>query len=61
MQVFKRVPEAEIAPEHFEQATASYEELRKATLALLPPGHATERAVDAGEPRAAIPAETVER
>jgi hypothetical protein len=59
MQVFKRVPEGEIVPASFEQATASYEELRKASVALLPPGHATERAVDAGESPVAIPAETV--
>ena len=58
MNVYKRVPEDEIMPESFEQATASYEELRKATLALLPPGRPLSRAIDAGDAPAAIPADT---
>ena len=58
MNTYKRVPEDEIKPEHFEQATASFEELRKATLALLPPARPATRAVEAGEVSAAIPADT---
>lgn len=58
MHVYKRIPEDEIKPEHFEQATASYEELRKATIALLPLDRPTTRAIDAGDPPAAIPAVT---
>jgi hypothetical protein len=37
MSVFKRVPESELTPADFEQATATAEELRKAYLNQLPP------------------------
>lgn len=58
MRVFKRVPEDQITPRHFEQATASYEELRKAYPWELPPARPAQPAIAAGETQEALPAET---
>jgi hypothetical protein len=49
MQVFKRRPEEQIASTDFEQANASFEELRKANPAQIPPVRPARPAVAAGE------------
>jgi hypothetical protein len=58
MSVFKRLPEEEIKPANFEQATASFEERRKANLTLLPPVRPVPRAVEGEEALDALPVET---
>ena len=58
MQVFTRVPDAEMKPEDFEQANASFEEVRKGNLALLPPKRPAQPAIAAPVSQEAIPAET---
>lgn len=49
MKVYKKVPEEQVAPKNFEQATASYEELRKAYPWELPPARPAQPAIAAGE------------
>jgi len=53
--VFKQEPEADIEPKDFEQATASFEEVRKAELWELPPVRPVDRALAAGEAPTALP------
>ena len=55
MKVFKKVPEEQITPKNFEQATASYEELRKAYPWELPPVRPAQPALAAGETPEALP------
>ena len=55
MKVFKKVPEDQIAPKNFEQATASSEELRKAYPWELPPVRPSQPAVAAGETPESLP------
>lgn len=54
MQVYKRLPEEQIEAKHFEQATASFEELRKAYPQELPPIRPTQPAITAGDTPQAI-------
>jgi hypothetical protein len=56
MRVFKKTPEEQLEPGHFEQATASYEELRKAYPRELPPVRPARPTLAAGEEPAALPA-----
>jgi hypothetical protein len=56
MKVFKKVPEDQVTPKNFEQATASYEELRKAYPWELPPARPAQPAIAAGEAPEALPA-----
>src|SRR6187402_647617 len=49
MHVFSKVPENQIAPGDFEQATASFEELRKSDPAQIPPVRPKQPALAAGE------------
>jgi|GEM_PF-6836475 len=58
MQVFSRVPDAEMTPKDFEQANASFEELRRANLSALPPKRPAQPAIAAPETAEAIPSET---
>jgi hypothetical protein len=55
MKVFKKVPEDQIASKNFEQATASYEELRKAYPWELPPVRPAQPAITAGESPESLP------
>lgn len=55
MRVFKKAPEEQITPKHFEQATASFEELRKAYPWELPPARPAQLAVAPGEQPEALP------
>ena len=55
MRVFSKVPEGQIQPGDFEQATASFEELRKADPALMPPVRPARPALAEGEAPAALP------
>lgn len=53
MRVYKRESEDKITPKHFEQATASFEELRKADPAMLPPARPAQPPLPAAdEPQA---------
>ncbi|MCC6790167.1 MAG: hypothetical protein IT336_00695 [Thermomicrobiales bacterium] len=54
MRVYKRLPEDQMAPKDFEQATASYEELRKAFPREMPPVRPAQPAIAAGETPEAI-------
>lgn len=58
LRVFKKVPEDQLTPKHFEQATAAYEELRKAYPWELPPMRPALPAVDSGDVPAELPAES---
>jgi hypothetical protein len=49
MKVFKRQPEDKIEPKDFEQATASYEELRKAYPWEIPPVRPAQPAIAGGD------------
>jgi hypothetical protein len=60
MKVFKKVPEEQVTAKSFEQATASYEELRKAYPWELPPVRPSQPAIAAGESPEALPATTSE-
>jgi hypothetical protein len=57
LRVFKQLPEEQVKPENFEQATASFEELRKAYPWELPPERPAQPALAAGETAEALPAE----
>jgi hypothetical protein len=52
--VFKQQPEANIEPKDFEQAPASFEEVRKAQLWELPPVRPADRALATGEAPVAL-------
>ena len=58
MQVYSRIPDAEMTPKDFEQANASFEELRRANPNALPPKRPAQPAIAAPETVEAIPAET---
>lgn len=58
MRVFKRQAEDQITPAHWEQATASFEELRKANPADLPPVRPARPALPAAEEPEALPEST---
>lgn len=55
MRVYKRVPEAEMKPEHFEQAPPSNEEQRKSNPALLTPIRPARPAIAAAAEPEALP------
>lgn len=56
VRVFKQAPDDQLTPKHFEQATASYEELRKAYPWELPPMRPALPAVEPGDEPEALPA-----
>lgn len=58
MKVYKRSPEDQITPRSFEQATASFEELRKANPADLSPVRPRQSEIGAGTEAEALPAGT---
>lgn len=58
LKVYKQLPEDQIKPEHFEQAPASLEEMRKAYPWELPPVRPAQPAVAAGEAPEALPDKT---
>lgn len=60
MHVFSKVPEDQLQPGDFEQATASFEELRKAEPALLPPVRPARPELGAGDAPTALPAGNTE-
>jgi hypothetical protein len=55
MHVFTKVPEDQIQPGDFEQATASFEELRKVDSAQIPPVRPKPPAIATGETPEALP------
>jgi len=60
MHVFSKFPEDTITPGDFEQATASFEELRKADLSMLPPVRPAHPALATGETPEALSAGNTE-